>query len=411
MSFLTDFVKSVGPSTLFYTQVPLFSALEGYADVLNSAASLGDIKVARMLLCLALAYPLGVLTPYFPHSSLRHLWCLIMGVLCVQCVFGVGWLHLLIPSSAVYAVSWLFRATGVLPGLGHWVAAVISFSYLIFRHLSRDAAFANGIDDSTLTMVLVVKLYTLCYNLYDAEALARKPLSKEVAEWSPKLTETRRARSVPHFPNPLAFYAYVFNFSTVFTGPAFEFGAYMATQEQAAPLPQYLGSRFMPGLWKLLQGVVWFGLTAWLQVVFATDDLYALSQTEPSTPRYALAVVLALVCSRFKYYAIWKLSEGAAVLAGFGFREKGGRANPAVGDFESITGWKLRQAFVNAAGVDNFGLGVAGAADWEAASNVSAVQCSAASSSSSPPSPLTHSPAHSTPLPPPPLCAVQPHHR
>jgi hypothetical protein len=377
---VTAFVARYGPSSLVYSNIFIFPKLEAAADALNAGASLGDFKVARMLLCLFLAYPLGLLTPYLPSAHLRHLWCLIMGVLSVQCVFGAGWLHLMLPATAVYVATAFFRATGLLRGQGHWVAAVISFAYLIYRHLSRDAAFANGMDDSTLSMVMVVKLYTLCYNLYDAEWVRARRAGEKLDEGlSPKIAESREQRMVEALPNPLAYYAYVFNFCTVFTGPAFEFKEYATAQEQTnAEHSANLPSRFLPGLWKLVQGLVWFALAVLLQNRYATDDLFMLSHTEPSTPLYLRAVLLSLLFSRYKYYAIWKVSEGAAVLAGFGFRaakSKDRKLNPAVEDFEAFTGFSLRDFFKGP--VDSLGLGIDSTCDWEGASNVRfAVICS-----------------------------------
>ena len=366
---LTQWVATVGPSTVFYHRMPLYAWL---ADLsLHGDALVGSNRVSRMLLCVLLSYPLGALTPNLPHALLRHLYCLVLGVLSVQCVFGAGWLHLLLPSAAVYLVTWFCRATGALPGQGHWVAALVSFSYLIYRHLSRDAAASNGIDDSTLTMVLVVKLYTLCYNLYDAEHPQGTP------GLSQSIVEARARRAVKALPNPLEYFAYVFNFGTVFAGPAFEFGEYKAAQEQSNAAP--LLGRFAPGLWKLLQGVVWFGLTAVVNQAFPTSDLFMHSHASqmPSTLHFSATVLATLIFSRYQYYAIWKLSEGAAVLAGFGYRApiakftRERKVNPAVEDFEAFTGVQLRAYLKTlSSAVDIFGVGILGAADWEGASNV-----------------------------------------
>ena len=150
--------------TVRYQDLPIFPSLIVAARSFNEAASLGDDRVARMLLSMALSYPLGLLTPYLPGSSLRHLWCLLVGVLLVQFVFGLGWVHLLFPSASVYFLLAVFRATGLARNYRHWIAALFSFAYLIYRHLSRTSVRSNNIDESTLVMVVIVKLYTLCFN-------------------------------------------------------------------------------------------------------------------------------------------------------------------------------------------------------------------------------------------------------
>ena len=376
--------------TVVYRQVPLFPPLEALAASINGALSLedGQDKVARMLLCMMLSYPLALPLALLPFAHLRHAYAAATGILFVQFVFGLGWVHLLLPSAAVYLATAALRAAGAVgPGsLGHWVAALLSFSYLIFRHLSRDGVKSNNIDDSTLTMVLVVKLYTLCYNLYDADVAAHKgeqarleaaaKAGDAAAAQAIKLQPGRAARALRALPDPLEFLGYVFNFSTVFVGPAFEVSEYLAGQRRAGTRGAMAASRYLPAVWKFVQGVAWFAVTSTAQAAFPTDGIYLEAVRPGSTAAStALVMVAALICSRYKYYACWKLAEGAAVLSGFGFREadKGRRANLAVADFEGFTGLGYR-AWVQRAltpKVDVLGLGIAGLPDWEGVSNVS----------------------------------------
>lgn len=125
-------------------------------------------STTRFVLCLFLSYPFALPFALPLPPVLRHLYTACVGVLFTQFAFGAGWVHLLAPSVAVYAAVAALRAVG-LSARGTWLPAALSFGYLIFRHLSRVAVEADGLDDSTLLMVLVVKLYTLCYNLFDAE--------------------------------------------------------------------------------------------------------------------------------------------------------------------------------------------------------------------------------------------------
>jgi len=365
--------------------------LEEIAKILNESASLGDDRTARMLLSMVLCYPLGLLTSYFPSSSLRHLWSLLVGVVLVQFVFGVGWVHLLIPSAGVYAILALCRATGLAKQYRHWIASLFSFSYLVHRHLSRTSVKSNNIDESTLVMVLIIKLYTLCFNLYDAEtypseraALDGKIKREEDPQKRSKLTreldalEKKKDRSVKDLPNPLEFLAYVFNFPTVFCGPAFEFGEYKAAQDQISDEGNYLPTRFIPGLWKLLQGIVWFALTAVLQAYYPTTEIYPLSRPDSGASRLDLFryIFLAIWFSRFKYYAVWKLSDGAAVLAGFGRRKSthfSKKPNPAYTDLKIFTGSEAQTPTSGSATMDTLGLGIKGSSDWEGASNCNAL--------------------------------------
>lgn len=386
-----DIIISALSWTVVYDKLPIFTPLIDAANQINSLASLGDERTARMLLSMVLAYPLGIITPSLPGASLRHLWSLLVGVLLVQFVFGVGWLHLFFPSAAVYLVLGFCRVTGLARHSRHVIAAILSFAYLIFRHLSRSSVKSNTIDDSTLTMVLVVKLYTLSYNLYDAEVYPGEKGELEGREKKEEdegkkaglrkkleVLEKRESRAVQHLPNPLEFLAYAFNFPTVFCGPAFEFKEYKAAQDQApdgaAPGAGYLATRFLPGLWKLAQGLVWFVATAVLQAMYPTTDIYPKSRADSGTSRVALFayIFMSIWVSRFKYYAVWKLSDGAAVLAGFGWRKakhaSKGKRNPVVEDVEDVTGFKF-----STGATDTLALGGGVTPDWEGASNCNAI--------------------------------------
>lgn len=125
----------------FLLRVP---ALDGAAASLNEVASLGSDAVARMLVAMALAYPLGAVQPWLPGAALRHLWSLAVGVYFVQYVFGVGYLHVLLPAAAVYVLLAVMRAVGVLAGSRHAVAAIAAFAYLIFRNLARLVRVRRG---------------------------------------------------------------------------------------------------------------------------------------------------------------------------------------------------------------------------------------------------------------------------
>lgn len=407
-AFATPLVAPlVAPLASTYAQV--FSAAAPYVlsvpalvdagNALNAAAGNPGVSVARVLLSMLLAYPAGLVSPWLPAATLRHAWSFGVGVVLVQFVFGVGYLHLLLPSLAVYLLLAVSHTTGLFRGVVHWLCAALAFAYLMFRHASRAGVTSSNVDDSTLGMVLVIKLFSLSYNLFDGTADAarlaaeRATLEKaakagdENAKRKARVIVERQERAISTLPGPLEYLGYVFAFPSVFSGPAFEISEYLAAQRlrkgatgaaPAADAPTaFLATRYVPALWKLLQGIVWLGASAVLGAAFPTSRMYDLAvATSPPTSYLDLArfVLCAMVVSRFQYYAIWKLAEGSAVLAGFGYRGKGsgGKANPAVADFEYITGWAVRntvRAWLTPR-VDSFGMGIADMPDWEGVCNV-----------------------------------------
>ena len=382
----------------FVVRVP---ALETVAELLEKGASLHP-TVSRMLVSMALAYPLGAVMPSLPRGTIRHLWTAVTGIILVQFVLGVDWLHVALPAAIVYVVMAVLRAGNLLRGHRHAIAAFIAFGYLIFRHLARPSFSSNGIDDSALIMVLVIKLYTLSYNLYDGDGIEKTKLhltkaiadsaaadkaaqvknidaetKREALEKKRKADGTVRAlteitlRSVSALPDPIAYAGYVFNFSTVFVGPAFEFSDYVNAQNRV----DTAAGRVFPAIWKFIQGVIWIGLAAVLQIFFPTGRIYDLAAAGSPPLEVMRYLVLSIVFSRCQYYAVWKLAEGSAVAAGFGYRApmSSRKVNPAVSDVEAFFGINLREiskAWVSAT-TDVFGLGISGLADWEGTCNVS----------------------------------------
>ena len=183
-------------------------------------------------------------------------------------------------------------------------------------------------------MVLVMKLYSLGYNLYDGELLA-------------KGTENRASKkcasvAVEETPSILEYLGYTFNFSTILAGPAFEFKIYKDAcdgtslyDKNGKPLGK-IPSAVLPSLKPFVTSVICMGL-----FVVGNGKYPLLDPTDPqnATPvviteefmknawayRYAYTWV-ALFCIRFKYYFAWKNAEGACNIyyCGFeGFDDKG----------------------------------------------------------------------------------------
>ena len=207
-------------ATPYVVRVP---ALEAAAKLLQDGASLHP-TVSAMLISMILAYPLGLVLPSLPKGTVRHLWTLVTGVVLVQSVLGVDWLHVAIPSVLVYAILGVLRLLNLAKGLRHAIAAATVFGYLIFRHLARPNFSSNGIDDSAFVMVLVIKLYTLSYNLFDGDneaalqkelkaasddaaraAKAGDPAAESKAKFKARNVKEQLDRSVSALPNPLAF--------------------------------------------------------------------------------------------------------------------------------------------------------------------------------------------------------------
>jgi hypothetical protein len=141
-----------------------------------------------------------------------------------------------------------------------------------------------------------------------------------------QLREDRQLRALVAMPTPLEFFGWVFCFATFFAGPAFELSEYLAASRRDLSTTT---SRAAAVVKALLSGVLFLALTGYGQGAFpflvgsAPNIIVNPRITEQSN---LLATAgIALVCLFFvraKYYFAWLVTEGAAILAGFGYTEQ-----------------------------------------------------------------------------------------
>jgi len=164
------------------------------------------------------------------------------------------------------------------------------------------------------------------------EKEARKIADKERVEAS------QRSFALSSLPNPLEFLGYVYCFSTIMVGPTLEYSLYekvIAGEEPVKPegkgtpavgVVQKLGrlvncNLYVAALHRLLLAV---GCMAGYQVL-ADAGYLTYHSYDPawiagkSYLQLFSQMCVCMMCQRFKFYFIWKIAEGACILAGFGF--------------------------------------------------------------------------------------------
>lgn len=208
---------------------------------------------------------------------------------------------------------------------------------------------------------MTIKLTSLAYNIFDG---AFESYYREEIEKSSKMSRFYSdflSVSVRGVPNPLEFLGYVFCTPTLLAGPAVEYRQYY---DAANNVNTPWGSRVWQGSLKFLVGLVFFGLTAVSGGYFprgdpASGDVTLVPNTILAQPFfYKAAWTWALLLTfRFKYYGAWKLSEGAANMAGIGYKEHSSAGQAAASKAAAVTG--------KSASASN-----AVIADWDGASNM-----------------------------------------
>lgn len=90
--------------------------------------------------------------------------------------------------------------------------------------------YMSGVFDFTGTqMVLTMKLTSFAYNLFDGTADAKNvfPSSPHPDKKVAKVYQDRQRFAIRALPNPLEFFGYVFCFTCLLAGPAFEYSDYL----------------------------------------------------------------------------------------------------------------------------------------------------------------------------------------
>jgi D-alanyl-lipoteichoic acid acyltransferase DltB (MBOAT superfamily) len=196
-------------------------------------------------------------------------------------------------------------------------------------------SYLSGAFDFTGTqMVLTMKLTSFAYNLYDGTVdranLLREHSDKNVA----KIYADRRKFAIDKLPNPLEFFGYVYCFTCLLAGPAFEYTDYSHSIDNTKfkrkdgkiePTP----SSLVPGLSKMIAAIFYLAAhivsTGYIQLSRVYDPAFVASHGFLYRCVY---LYLALFAVRFKYYFVWMAAEGASNLGGFGFQGFDAKGNP-----------------------------------------------------------------------------------
>ncbi|GMH83219.1 hypothetical protein TrST_g5133 [Triparma strigata] len=308
------------------------------AQVAALADQIGfDYDTLSYTLGLLLCYPLGMVMAALPYGKTKHLFSFLLGAFLLQFTLGVQWIHQLIASLTAY---FLFL---VLPRkVTKTVVPTFIVLYCVLGHLHRQFVNYLGwdLDFTGPHMVLTIKLYSIAWNLYDGECLAK---GGKVS----RATEKCSRFALKEMPSLLEFLGYTFCFSNVLAGPAYEFSIYKAAADGSL-LYDSDGKpkgKIPSQIWPTLKALL-ISLTCMVLFVVGTGKFPILDPTDPQNndpvfiaagsgvslvdgapwhKRYAYQW-LALFCVRFKYYFAWKNAEGANNIwyAGFeGFNDKG----------------------------------------------------------------------------------------
>lgn len=276
-------------------------------SIVNSLAETAAVTPAeiRLFLCLLVAYPIALTWRSLPTTNngmLRHIFSVLVGGWMLQFINGYQAVLNIGSCLLCYLCMWAL-------GPNHArIVSLIAMLMLGCGHLYRQMTDYLGwtLDWTLVAMVTTQKIMGLAYNVQDG-----------VVDDSEHVTAEQKARSVEKLPNVVEFFSFILFPANVAIGPAFEYSDYVAFANGTLSSP----SPYLPGLWRLFQGLFYFATHMVIKGKFSCIDLLQSKEFFESgsfVSRY-LKIWVALLGVRFKYYFGWKIAEGSACMSGLGY--------------------------------------------------------------------------------------------
>ncbi|PTB66592.1 MBOAT-domain-containing protein [Trichoderma citrinoviride] len=288
----------------------LHSPFEALAPKLG--ASPDELKLTFSFL---LSYPLAGILKRLPDSKplLKNLFIIGVSLFYLIGLFDLwdGILTLAISAGGSYAIAKYLRGSPYMP----WIGFVFVMGHMSVSHIQRQIENnPSRVDITGAQMVLVMKLSAFCWNVADGQLPADQ------------LSELQQNRALKDLPPLVDYAAYVLFFPSLFAGPAFDYAEYrrwidtsmfdVPAQMDPAKKPPVSGT---PATKKAITGLVWIGLFVALSGRFSHTHVTDPSFVERSFLQRVWLIHMASQVTRFKFYGVWALTEGACILAGLGY--------------------------------------------------------------------------------------------
>ena len=284
--------------------------------------------VIKFIIALFVAYPLGGVLRTLPNKNLKHLFSFLGGFALLQFVYGPAWIHTLISSAVTYLLCLIAP-----PKYQHIIVFVWVMGYMTFSHLFRMyVSYFSGIFDFTGTqMVITMKLTSFAYNLYDGtydhEIVFKEHSDKSLS----RMYTDRKHFAITKLPNLLEYFGYVFCFTCLLAGPAFEYTDYVSAIDGSAYINKFTDEKekekntkmppsFLPSLRRFVTSLICMVLYLKVAPIWPISSLYdpVFISTHNHWQRL-LQCFIAIGFEKTKYYFAWKLAEASSIWAGFGF--------------------------------------------------------------------------------------------
>jgi lysophospholipid acyltransferase len=230
---------------------------------------------------------------------------------------GIG--TLAISSVGAYCIALYLKNSPYMP----WIGFFYLMGHMSISHIWRQAANdPSAVDITGAQMVLLMKLSSFCWNVADGQLPPDH------------LSDYQKDRMLKDVPPVLDYAAWVLFFPSLWAGPAFDYADYkrwidctmfdVPPEVDPAKKPPVRKKRKIPrsgtpATRKAASGLVWLVLFVVLGPKYNPEFLSSDAFLEYGIFQRVWLNYMTNVVARFKYYAVWSLSEGACILAGMGY--------------------------------------------------------------------------------------------
>jgi len=315
----------IGTSTTFVDLPMVDEQIVPIAEALSM-----NMTLTKYTLSLFMVYPLAAILYAIPNKNAKHAFSFLVGLVMMQWIYGPDWIHSAITSLGTYLIAMVAPKKSQ-----HIIAVMWVLGYMTGSHAYRMyVSYLSGVFDFTGTqMVLTMKLTSFAYNYYDGTADKKNvfPDTPHADKKKAKIYNDRKKFAIAYLPNPLEYFGYIFCFTCLLAGPAFEYNDYVGSidgsifhknieGDNKIPQKNNKPSTFLPAMQRLGVAVVCMVLHLQAIARFPPKSLYDAEfiANTPTVERY-IFMLGAMLSVRFMFYFAWKVAEGASILGGFGF--------------------------------------------------------------------------------------------
>lgn len=249
-------------------------------------------------------YPCAMIFKRIQSKQLKHLFSIVYTTYIMVFLLRLyfGFIHITTIGIISYVLMKYYHGPKVA-----WINFTLVMLSMSICHIGRQWKGREGdteLDYSGALMIITIKLSSYGFNVLDGR------MTNE------KLTDHTRQMKIEGYPTLLQYFGWLFYFAGFLAGPSCEYIDYIRLTEEkrVAPLNEWY-----PALRQFCKSFLFIAGLVFLAPTFNYFQALSPAWSQKSFWYKMLFIQVSAVLTRFKYYCIWYLAEGACILSGAGF--------------------------------------------------------------------------------------------